>query len=410
VLIKENPATAGCPPTVEFAGDIFPKYGPTSFVDLEWFHANAREPSGGWLAAVTENQASLQPLRARLSMDPATVRTAHRVLRAISRRQPLLLEGEPATSKTAVATFAALLLGLPVIRVCFGANTREDLVLGGFLPSGRPEDPFAWNDGAVTSALQEGGLLLLDEPNLAAPGMLDRMLSLLEDPPSLRLVERDGRVIKPHPRFRVIAAMNPSEHTGRRPLSPAFRDRFVEYQVEPTSDEAIHGAIQHWIHGRFGSTVNAESADYALGRFELASLDVEQRLCPSIGTIPAFGLLTPRIARVAATLTKQCRVQEIGRDRSEAYRFGRRQLSSFFQDLEAEVVQARMSNVQDLGPAFQRLIQEHFLHPFATGTDREAVRNLLVAEGLDKRPQLPTGVPTVGAREVRRFAVAGTTP
>ncbi len=73
---------------------------------------------------------------------------------------------------------------------------------------------FEWVDGALTRAVEAGGWVLLRGANLAAPAVLDRLNSLLEPGGQLVLNEAgapggEPRVVRPHPDFRLILALDP---------------------------------------------------------------------------------------------------------------------------------------------------------------------------------------------------------
>lgn len=88
---------------------------------------------------------------------------------------------------------------------------------------------FKWFDGMLVSAIENGDWVVLDNANLCAPSVLDRLNSLLERNGKLYINEcsdSDGnpRVITPHPNFRMFMTVNPK--FGE--LSRAMRNRSVE--------------------------------------------------------------------------------------------------------------------------------------------------------------------------------------
>lgn len=89
---------------------------------------------------------------------------------------------------------------------------------------------FEWVEGNLVEAVRNGGVYLIDEISLANDSVLERLNSLLESTRELSLQESDQNfhTIKAHPRFVIIATMNPSGDYGKRELSPALRNRFTE--------------------------------------------------------------------------------------------------------------------------------------------------------------------------------------
>jgi midasin (ATPase involved in ribosome maturation) len=64
---------------------------------------------------------------------------------------------------------------------------------------------FEWVDGVLVRAVKQGGWLLLDNANLCADSVLDRLNALLE-PGGLLLLNESGvdHVVAPHPDFRLF--------------------------------------------------------------------------------------------------------------------------------------------------------------------------------------------------------------
>jgi midasin len=86
-------------------------------------------------------------------------------------------------------------------------------------------------DGILVRALRRGHWVILDELNLAPSEVLEALNRLLDDNRELYLPEVN-ETVKPHPNFRLFATQNPSgAYGGRKPLSRAFRNRFVEIHM-----------------------------------------------------------------------------------------------------------------------------------------------------------------------------------
>jgi midasin len=98
----------------------------------------------------------------------------------------------------------------------------------------------SFRDGILVRALKRGHWVILDELNLAPSEVLEALNRLLDDNRELYLAETN-ETVKPHPNFRLFATQNPCGlYGGRKPLSRAFRNRFVEIHMgDIPSDEMI---------------------------------------------------------------------------------------------------------------------------------------------------------------------------
>lgn len=100
---------------------------------------------------------------------------------------------------------------------------------GSFAPDSR--GTLSFQDGILVRALKRGDWVILDELNLAPSEVLEALNRLLDDNRELYLSEIN-ETIKPHPDFRLFATQNPTgAYGGRKPLSRAFRNRFVELHI-----------------------------------------------------------------------------------------------------------------------------------------------------------------------------------
>ncbi|TDH69545.1 hypothetical protein CCR75_002271 [Bremia lactucae] len=103
----------------------------------------------------------------------------------------------------------------------------------------RYQSIFEWADGPLVESMKNGDLFLIDEVNLAEDAVLERLNSVLEPSRTLLLAEKGGDEVEDivaHPKWRVMATMNPGGDFGKRELSPALRNRFTEIWVPAISD------------------------------------------------------------------------------------------------------------------------------------------------------------------------------
>lgn len=97
---------------------------------------------------------------------------------------------------------------------------------------------FAFIEGSLVKAMQEGHWVLLDEINLASAEILECLAGLLEDKnESVHLIEKGDKVpIKRHPDFTLFACMNPATDVGKKDLPVGLRNRFTEFFIDELTE------------------------------------------------------------------------------------------------------------------------------------------------------------------------------
>ena len=166
----------------------------------------------------------------RFVLVPSTESNLRRLARAISSGPwPILLEGPTSAGKTTLVEYIAARCGHRVVRINNHEHTDVQEYTGGFAADSAGSLKFV--DGILVEALRLGYWVILDELNLAPSEVLEALNRLLDDNRELYIPEIN-ETIKPHERFRLFATQNPSgAYGGRKPLSRAFRNRFVEIQI-----------------------------------------------------------------------------------------------------------------------------------------------------------------------------------
>jgi midasin len=166
----------------------------------------------------------------RYVMTPSTLSNVRCLGRVIaSGPWPILLEGPTSAGKTSVVEYIASRCGFTVVRINNHEHTDISEYLGSFAPDSRGS--LVFQDGLLVRALREGHWVILDELNLAPSEVLEALNRLLDDNRELYLSETN-EVVKAHADFRLFATQNPSgAYGGRKPLSRAFRNRFIELHV-----------------------------------------------------------------------------------------------------------------------------------------------------------------------------------
>jgi len=162
----------------------------------------------------------------------------------VANNLPVLLIGETGVGKTQAVRYLAWKTNNGLRRVNLNGATTVDEFLGKMLIN---EQGTYWVDGVLVSAMQAGDWILLDEINACLPEVAFCLHSLLDDDRMVVLMEYDGRIVRPHPSFRLFASMNPSEegrYSGTKTLNEALLDRFpivirMDYLSEDEEVQAV---------------------------------------------------------------------------------------------------------------------------------------------------------------------------
>ena len=152
-----------------------------------------------------------------------------KIMWAVGRQLPVLLIGETGVGKTLAIRHLAHETRNGLRRVNLNGMTTVDEFVGKLMIN---EAGTYWSDGVLVQAMQAGDWLLIDEINACLPEIAFCLHSLLDDDRMIVLTEYDGRVIRPHPNFRLFATMNPSEErkygghqtSERGPAGPLSHD------------------------------------------------------------------------------------------------------------------------------------------------------------------------------------------
>jgi len=163
---------------------------------------------------------------------------------AASMNLPVLLICETGVGKTRAVRYLTWKTNNGLRRVNLNGATTVDEFLEKLLIT-RPGT--YWDDSVLVDAMQSGDWILLDEINACLPEIAFCLHSLLDDDRIVVLAVHDGRIVRPHPNFRLFASINPSEvgrYGGTKMLNEVLMDRFpvvirMEYLPEQQETEAV---------------------------------------------------------------------------------------------------------------------------------------------------------------------------
>ncbi|KAK3879278.1 hypothetical protein Pcinc_016138 [Petrolisthes cinctipes] len=168
----------------------------------------------------------------------------HDLVRVVSiGRFPVLLQGDTSVGKTSLVTYLARLTGSPCVRI----NNHEHTDLQEYIGCYSPDEngKLVFREGALVKAMRNGHWIILDELNLAPSDVLEALNRLLDDNRELFIPETQ-ETVRAHRNFMLFATQNPPGlYGGRKVLSRAFRNRFVELHFTEIPAEELEVILHH---------------------------------------------------------------------------------------------------------------------------------------------------------------------
>ncbi|XP_058750373.1 midasin-like isoform X2 [Vicia villosa] len=153
------------------------------------------------------------------------------------KRYPVLLQGPTSSGKTSLVHYLASVTGHEFVRINNHEHTDLQEYLGSYVTDASGK--LVFNEGVLVKAVRNGYWIVLDELNLAPSDVLEALNRLLDDNRELFVPELQ-ETIKAHPDFMLFGTQNPPTHYGgRKMLSRAFRNRFIEIQVGEIPDDEL---------------------------------------------------------------------------------------------------------------------------------------------------------------------------
>ncbi|CAM0956904.1 unnamed protein product [Alopecurus aequalis] len=153
------------------------------------------------------------------------------------KRYPVLLQGPTSSGKTSLVRYLAAKTGHEFVRINNHEHTDLQEYLGGYVPDSHGKLQF--QEGALVKAVREGHWIVLDELNLAPSDVLEALNRLLDDNRELFVPELQ-ETVPAHPDFMLFATQNPPVlYGGRKMLSRAFRNRFIEVHVDEIPEDEL---------------------------------------------------------------------------------------------------------------------------------------------------------------------------
>lgn len=153
------------------------------------------------------------------------------------RRFPVLIQGPTSAGKTSMINYLANITGHKFVRINNHEHTDLQEYLGTYVSDSTGK--LAFKEGVLVEALRKGHWIVLDELNLAPTDVLEALNRLLDDNRELFIPETQ-EVVRPHPDFMLFATQNPPGlYGGRKMLSRAFRNRFLELHFDDIPQDEL---------------------------------------------------------------------------------------------------------------------------------------------------------------------------
>ncbi|KAJ1401026.1 Sigma-54 interaction domain, ATP-binding site 1 [Sesbania bispinosa] len=153
------------------------------------------------------------------------------------KRYPVLLQGPTSSGKTSLVQYLAAITGHEFVRINNHEHTDLQEYLGSYITDANGK--LVFNEGVLVKAVRNGYWIVLDELNLAPSDVMEALNRLLDDNRELFVPELQV-TIQAHPDFMLFATQNPPTHYGgRKMLSRAFRNRFIEIHVGEIPDDEL---------------------------------------------------------------------------------------------------------------------------------------------------------------------------
>ncbi|XP_013187576.2 midasin [Amyelois transitella] len=164
-------------------------------------------------------------------LTPAVKKNLRDIARIISLgRLPILLQGDTSVGKTSLITYIAKASGNYCVRINNHEHTDLQEYIGSYATDANGH--LVFKEGVLVEAMRKGYWIILDELNLAPSDVLEALNRVLDDNRELFIPETQ-QVVKADPGFMLFATQNPPGlYGGRKMLSRAFRNRFVELHFD----------------------------------------------------------------------------------------------------------------------------------------------------------------------------------
>lgn len=164
-------------------------------------------------------------------------REVREIFAAMLSRKHILLEGPPGTSKSTIVRAIAHSMHVPFYFIEGSIDLTPSKLLGFFNPGKVLKDSYLreyFEMGPLTQAMEEGGVLYLEEFNRMAAESANLLITPMEE--GVINIPRYGQVTAKEG-FTIICSQNPYDDVGTLQVSRAFLDRVVRVRMDYQTEE-----------------------------------------------------------------------------------------------------------------------------------------------------------------------------
>lgn len=180
-------------------------------------------------------------------LTPTVKKNLRDIARIISLgRLPILLQGDTSVGKTSLITYIAKASGNYCVRINNHEHTDLQEYIGSYATDSSGK--LVFKEGVLVEAMRKGYWIILDELNLAPSDVLEALNRVLDDNRELFIPETQ-QVVRADPNFMLFATQNPPGlYGGRKMLSRAFRNRFVELHFDEIPKKELETILHQRCH------------------------------------------------------------------------------------------------------------------------------------------------------------------
>ncbi|MFH1404768.1 MAG: AAA family ATPase, partial [Patescibacteria group bacterium] len=357
----------------------------------------------------------------------------------MAQKNNVMLEGPPGASKTSIFELLAHLMGEKLHRFDPGSRTDESDMIGRYVPNDgklsvklheliKHEDlltsesravihkahqegrelekieaqkiaknegiafsEWIWQELKVLQALEQGGVLLIDEYLKISPDVRERFNTLLEEGNrSFTVSERDGFVYGDGPEadapipdnLYICLATNPSEYGGgREPLTQPESDRIsVQMEVVPPTAIEYIAQLKLWVYGE-QPVAEIDGKKY--------QADSVPPLFANLEKVAGMREFLDRFGAFHHAFEGLIKDKKIGKTRRQPYSASRRKLHAFMKYLDSrKLFDPETDRFKDVGEDPDKVVKLAFEQYYVAGLrnddDRNAVETLRQTHSLSE--------------------------